>query len=269
MRVGAFDLRVTRPARGAFDEAIDRGERLRGVNASLIVSRDRTGASVYLDPFWIHSENRQFRSAGRVGPDGRDTFGARLWGRRGDVAFDWTLARQDGSYMRRDVEAWALFAVQSLALSDAGWKPRLDLRVDVASGGGASGSGSLAEFNPLYASSAYVGEGQFLGLANLMLVAPGVSVTPSARARLSIEYGIARRLDATDAARAGGMRAYPGTEAVPGRAIGGLLRVAGSRSVGEHLTVFFTHEHLAAGDVLRRAGLRAGSYSHVGTTFRY
>jgi hypothetical protein len=210
-----------------------------------------------------------FRSGGRVGPDGRHTFGARLWGRRGDVAFDWTLARQEGSYMRRDVQAWALFAVQSLALSNAGWRPRLDLRVDVASGGGAHGSGSLAEFNPLYASSAYVGEGQFLGLANVMLVAPGVSVTPSARTRLSIEYGIARRLDATDAARAGGMRAHPGTEAVPGREIGGLLRVAGSRSVGEHLTVFFTHEHLAAGDVLRRARVPSGSYSHVGTTFRY
>jgi hypothetical protein len=86
LRVGAFDLRVTRQARGAFDEAIDRAERLRGVNGSLLVSRGPAGANVdnvYLDPFWIHSEHPALRAPGRMGSDDRDerdTFGARLWG---------------------------------------------------------------------------------------------------------------------------------------------------------------------------------------------
>jgi hypothetical protein len=269
LRLGAFDLRVTRHARGAFDEAVDRAERLRGVNASLIVARDGVRGDVYLDPFWIRSEHPSFRSGGHVGPDERDTFGARLWGRRGDVTFDWTVVRQAGRYMRRDVDAWGVFAVQTLVLSDAGWRPRLDLRVDVASGGGAPGTGTFGEFNPLYASSAYVGEGQFLGLANLLMVAPGLSLAPTARTRLAVEYGVARRIDQNDAARAGGMRAYAGTEDVPGRDIGGLLRVSGTRSAGEHLTLFFTHEHLVAGTVLRRARLPSGAYSHVGATYRY
>jgi MFS family permease len=111
LRVGAFDLRVTRPARGAFDEGIERGERLRGVNASLIVSRDRTGANVYLDPFWIHSAHAEFRAGRSLGADERDSFGARLWGRRGRVAFDWTAVAQRGQFMQRDVEAWGVFAV--------------------------------------------------------------------------------------------------------------------------------------------------------------
>jgi MFS family permease len=127
LRVGVFDLRVTRQARGAFDEAIDRAERLRGVNGSLLVARGTAGANVYnvyLDPFWIHSEHPAFRAAGRTGShdrDERDTFGARLWGRRGHLAIDWTLARQVGRSRQRDVDAWGLFAVQSLALCDAAW----------------------------------------------------------------------------------------------------------------------------------------------------
>jgi hypothetical protein len=171
--------------------------------------------------------------------------------------------------MHRDVDAWGVFAVQSLALTDAGWKPRLQVRIDAASGGGAHGTGTLREFNPLYVSSEYAAEGQFVGLGNLLMVTPGVSVTTSAGTRVSVEYGFAARLDASDAARAGGLRAYAGTENVPGREIGGLLRVAGTRSVAEHVTVFLKHEHLVAGDVLRRAGLPSGRYSQVGTTVRY
>jgi hypothetical protein len=101
------------------------------------------------------------------------------------------------------------------------------------------------------------------------MVAPAVSVAPAARTRLAVEYGVARRLDANDAARVGGMRAYAGTEDVSGREIGGLLRVAGTRSVGDHVILFVTHKHLVAGAVLRRAQLSSGSYSHAGATLRY
>ena len=268
LRLGAFDLRVTRLGRGAFDEKINRAEHLRGINASLVVSADG-GANVYLDPFWIQSENPNFRSGGRIGRDRRDTYGARLWGRQGALRFDWTLVRQTGESLGRDIDAWGLFAVQSLALSDKGWKPRLTAHADVATGGRAQGTGTAKGFNPLYASSSYLGEGQFLSLSNLLLVAPGISVAPTAATTLSVEYGSARRLRETDAAYAGGLRAYAGTQNVSGHEIGGMLRVVWTWTATKHLTLSLNHERLTAGDVLRRARLPSGSYGYVGATFRY
>lgn len=267
-RLGAFDLRATRQARGSFDEEINHAERLQGINASFVVSPG-SRPNTFFDPFWIHSENPTFRSGGRTGLDNRDTYGARLWGRRGDLKFDITLARQTGQYMNRDIDAWGLFAVQSVALSDKGWKPRLVAHLDVASGGGAYGTGTLKGFHQLYASSNYLGEGQFLSLSNLLMIAPGISVTPTPRTNLSVEYGFARRLNEDDAAYAGGMRAYAGTQNVSGHEIGGLLRVVSSWSATEHLTLFLNYEYLAAGDVLKRVRLPSGSYSNVGATFRY
>jgi hypothetical protein len=268
VRVGAFELRATRQERGSFDEAINHAERLRGLNASLVVS-SRSEANTSVDPFWIHSENPNFRSGGHAGLDDRDTFGVRLSGRQGDVRFDWTLARQTGRYMNREIDALALFAVQSLALSNDGWKPRLTTHIDIASGGGAYGTGTLKGFNQLYASSNYLGDGLFLSLSNLLMIAPGVSVSPTPRTNLSIEYGFARRLTEGDAAYGGGMRAYAGTQNVRGHEIGGLLRVVGSWSARDPLSFLVGLEHLAAGDVLQRAGLPSGTYGYLGATFRY
>ncbi len=268
VRVGAFDFRATRLQRGAFDEDINNAERIRGLDASLVVSCCGR-ADIFLDPFWIQSDKPSLRAGTRLGIDHRDTLGLRFWGRQGDLKFDWTLAHQTGRYMSRDIDAWGLFAVHSLALSSEGWKPRLAAHIDIASGGGADGTGTLNGFNQLYASSNYLGEGQFLSLSNLLMIAPGVSVSPTPATNLSIEYGFARRLDASDAAYAGGMRAYTGTQDVAGHEIGGLLRVVGTLAASEGLTLFFNLEHFAAGDVLRRAQLPSGSYGYVGATFRY
>jgi hypothetical protein len=119
-----------------------------------------------------------------------------------------------------------------VALSETGWKPRLDLRVDAASGGGTRGLGELRELNPLYASSAYLGEGQLLGLANLLMLAPGPSLTPAPGTSVTLEYGVARRFANDDAVRAGGMRTYARTQDVNGSAIGNLLRISAARPVG-------------------------------------
>jgi len=268
-RFSAFDFRATRLGRNGFDEEISQGERLRGVSASFIVTPG-AGPNTYLDPFWIHSDNPFLRLGGVAGIDNRDTVGARLWGRRGKVGFDWTVARQSGNSINEcRIEAWGLFAIQSLELSDSGWKPRLTSHVDMATGGGAYATGEIRDFNPLYASSNYLGEGQFLGLTNLLLVAPGISITPSAGTTLSLEYGYALRMDTSDAAFGAGMRPFPGTEHVAGRHIGNLSRVNIAWAPRASVAVNFSLEYLDPGRVLKSANLPSGSHAYLGTTYRY
>jgi hypothetical protein len=268
-RLGAFDLRATRLEGGALDEQIDDSESIRGWDASCIVSAGPKAANVYLDPFWIHSDNARFRYGGRSGRDERDTYGARLWGARGDVRFDWTLARQTGQYTDRQIGAWGLFAVQSLTLSDEWWKPRLTAHIDIASGGGVDETGRVKGFSQLYASSNYLGDARFLSTSNLCLFAPGLSASPTPTSNLSIEYGFARRLVENDAVYAGGMRAYQGTQEVPGHEIGGLLRFAAAWSATDHVTLFCNYEHIVRGSVLERAQVPSGSYGYVGVTITF
>lgn len=269
MRLGAFDFKATRLGGGALDETVNSGERLRGLTGSFIVTPGH-GPNTYLDPFWYRTDNNAYRVAGVPGMDHRDTYGARLWGRAGQFRFDWTAARQTGDTVNgRPVDAWALFTVQSLALSESGWKPRLTSHVDVASGGGAFDGRSVRDFNPLYASSNYLGEGQFLGLTNLMIVAPGIAVAPTHKTSVTLEYGYARRLDEKDAIYAGGGCVYGGTERTSGHYIGGLARLTGTWSANRYLSFRLNVEHLRAGGALQRAGFTSGTYAYLDATVRY
>jgi hypothetical protein len=268
-RIGAFELRATRLGSGAFDDGIQPDTLLRGINASVIVSPGE-GPNTYLDPFWYHTEIPGFRFGSETGADRRDTHGLRLWGRKGALRWDWTIARQTGRTVGdRGIDAWGLFAVQSLSLSETGWKPRLTSHIDIASGDARPADGTLETFHPLYASSNYLGESQFLGLSNLMLVAPGLTFSPGGSTTVSLEYGYARRLDTRDAAYAGGMRPYAGTQAVPGRHIGNLARLNANWTPSDWLSLNFNLEQLSAARVLKAAGFHDGTQVQLTATYRY
>jgi hypothetical protein len=268
-RLGAFDLRATRLGPGRFDESVAHDESLQGLNASVAVAGGSAGSS-YIDAFWFHSRQPIYRVAGRIGQDDRQTAGARFWGRRGALKFDWTLVRQSGSTVDdRPIEAWGLFATHGITLSESGWKPRLTSRVDLGSGGGAWGSGTVHTFNPLYASSSYVSEGQLLSLGNLVMVAPGIAVSPTPRSTLSFEYGHARRMDARDAVYATATRAYTGTQDAPGHHVGDLLRLGATWAPDPRISLRLNIEHLRAGGVLRRAGHASASFAFLDLTLRY
>ena len=265
-RFGIFDFDATALNSGYFDERVRSSERLSGATASLLLNKGQ-GPNSYLEPFWIHSENPAYRVADVIGVDARDTYGLRLWGRNSNWRYDWTLARQTGRFQDRSVSAWGVFAVNSVGLSDDGWQPRLMVRLDVATGGNAFGSGQIKGFNSLYASSSYLGEGRFLALNNLVLLAPGLTVSPSRATTISIEYGFARRFTESDAAY--GVRAYQGTQKVAGYDIGRLLRVSGNWSMSQNITFNLNLEHLAAGKILKASTLPGGTFGSFAATYRY
>jgi hypothetical protein len=266
-RLGAFDLRATRLQRGGMDEQVNAGERLRGLTGSLIVSSG--GPHSFLDPFWYRTDHPAFRLGGRSGRDERDTLGLRFWGRQGALRYDWTAARQHGRSLQHPVRAFGLFTVHSYELSGSAWKPRLTARLDLASGGGSQGAGPVRAFNPLYASSNYLGEGQFLGLSNLLMATPGLTLAPAPGVTVSLDYGMARRRREGEPVYAGGMRAYAGTANLPGKAVGGLGRVMASWSAGPRTTLALNYERLRPAPLLQGTGRKGGHYLYTSLSYRY
>lgn len=266
-RLGAFDFRGTRLEPDALDDGVDPRTSLRGMTAGFVLGQ--AGES-FIEPFWFRTRQSAHRIGTATGEDERDSIGLRAWGRRGALKFDALVLRQTGETAGgRAVSAWAASFGASMALSGSGWRPRLSSRIDLGSGGGAWGTGRVRTFHPLYASSNYVSEGQLLAMPNLLMLVPGVTLSPTPRTTLAFEWAHARRRSADDAVYATATRAYAGTQAVPGHHAADLLRLRASWSPDPRLSLRLTLEHLRAGPVLRRAGHGDAGFVYADLAVRY
>jgi hypothetical protein len=268
-RLSVFRGYVTLLGLGGFDEHVNHGEELTAVNGSLSLVPYSKTSSLFLDPLWYHTFNLKDPGA-KSGLGHRDTYGARFWGRRGPIVFDWMAFRQTGDHLGREVSAWGATFDTSYQLIPSGWKPRVGLRVDLASGGDSyAKTGTIHAFSPVYQSSSYLGEGKLLGDSNLALIAPTLGFTPLKPVKVTMEYDLVRRMSENDAFYASGLKPYAGTQSVKGYAVGTYGRINVDWAVTPNIGLELEGETLQAGEVLHRAGYGSSKYLLLGLDIKY
>lgn len=257
-RFSAFRFEPTRQGAALFDDAIGNGETLSGVYGSFVAADGPIMGGkgrIYFDPFYYHFENDD-RTLGKLsGSERRETYGARLWGRMGRFAFDWTAMKQDGRFGHRAVDAWAVSTNQSIAIGKGGAAPRLGFHADFASGGGTFDSdGRIGAFNFLYNATIIFSDDNYLGAINMMGVAPTLAVPVAKGLQLTGEAGLYWRPDESDAVFRGNAQPYVGTQNVAGRHVANIARLKANWTINPHVSLAGIVNYADAGKVLRRAG---------------
>lgn len=252
----------------AFDDPTNRKEGIDGVTTSFVVPPFGS-AKLFFDPFAFRYHKAQQRLAATVGRERRDFYGMRLWGTVGDATIDVTAVGQRGRFAGRPISAGAVFVNANYLLDKGALHPRVGGHVDLTSGGGAYGTGTVRDFNFFYAPAPFFSHGVFFGPTNLQIFAPNFRLTPGKRLAFVAEAAFLRRTNERDAIYTNAMTPYAGTQNVRGRDVGKLLRLELGWELGRHLTGAIRAEHLVAGPVLTRA--RFGDTNYLGgeTTFRF
>lgn len=122
-----------------------------------------------------------------IGPETRHTVGGKWtvpWPRLSlnyDAVFQW------GRFADAPIRAWAVATETAVPLSSRGWRPRVSLRTDFASGDRHAADARLESFNPLFPGNAYAGPVGLLGPTNLIDVTPSLALRPHARVSLGFE----------------------------------------------------------------------------------
>ena len=269
-RADLFDLHPTRLGTGdVSDDRTDDARRFSGLNVSTQVPSDWFGGSkLYLDPFVWRFRQDARRWGAETAREERTYVGARLWGAAGPAQLDWTLARQTGRFGDRDIEALQVFTTQSMRAGEGAGAPRISLRVDYGSGGGAYDGGVIRNALTPQGVPIFYSYQNVFNPVNMIAVAPGVTVRQG-KTSVTGEVQFTWRASERDAVYRATDLPYAGTEVVEGRHVGEVWKLQLAHTISPRTSLIARYEHLAAGSVLKDAGYESSDYLTAWVNFRF
>jgi hypothetical protein len=188
---------------GAFDDASDSGQVFWGAAASRRGRRIERGE---IGAYYLGVDRAQSLYAQGVGPERRHTAGVK-WASSGarfsvnyDALFQW------GTFDRAPIRAWAFATETAYQVTATGWRPRVSVRSDVASGDQDPADPQLQAFNPLFPGNSYSGAVGLLGPTNLTDLTPALTIRPRPDLTVGIEAPSYWRTSATDGVYATDLR---------------------------------------------------------------
>jgi len=211
-----------------------------------------------LDTYWLSSRRGGLKLAGQRGRETRHSLGGRWFGTAGSWDYNYEAVYQWGRFEERALSAWTLATDTGWTLDQEGWKPRLGLKFDVASG--TTGGKTLGTFHPLYPNFSYFSEAALISPSNLVDLHPSLTLVPEPGQKLILGWDFLWRYSLQD-----GLYVPPGFEIVGAGA-------GRSRYIGDQISLQYLHRlsegaefelgftHFRPGAFVREAG---GS----GTTF--
>ncbi|WP_448995556.1 alginate export family protein [Novosphingobium sp.] len=248
-------LRAVEVAQGNFDDHGSGRRRLRAVYASVSPVRD-----VGFDLYWLGYRNRQARFGASVGPERRETFGLRLYGKRGRLSWNWETMVQRGNFAGQSIRAWSQATETAIAFPRARFSPRLRLRANYASGDRRANDGRLGTFNALFPKGRYFGELTPVGPRNIINLHPSIDLRLASGVTAEVSVAAFWRASLAD-----GIYDVPGSEIVgPGqsraRHIGNQIETSLSWDATSTLSLSGSLGVFGAGGFLRDKGRRDPIY---------
>lgn len=260
-RADVFDFETVAFGTGGLDDdRADDGERFSGITASVAVPKDWFGGSeLFFDPFVWRYESDARRWGVTTAVEDRDYHGARLWGQAAGVTIDWAVARQTGRYGARDIDAWHVFTQQSVSIGEGASAPRLGLRADYGSGGGAYDDGPMRNAVTPQGVPIFYSYQNVLNPVNMIALAPSVSIRRG-KTTWTAEVQGTWRASRRDAVYRATDLPYAGTQIGDARRVGEVYKLQVAHALSPRTSLLARYEHLAAGPALTEAGYDSADY---------
>ncbi|CAD5110088.1 alginate export family protein [Zestomonas carbonaria] len=260
------DVFAVRPvelrADGSFNDGTDNAKTFYGLYASLPLAPERG-----LDLYGFSLETSDRRLAGVFGDEKRHTLGARLFGKHQGWDWSWDLAGQVGHLGDARIRAWALSSDSGYTW-DAEGRPRLGMRIDMASGDDDPGDDRVGTFDPLFPRNQVYGEASLTTLANAVVVGPTIGYSPHPRLRVEPAVLGVWKHKSADGVYFTGMNMAPGT-AGTGKRAGTVYKTNLRWLVTPNLTVDLDGLFYDVGTAITEAGGEDTAFLSVRGTFRF
>ncbi len=263
-----IDTLCARPAEttpGIFDNQTDDQQLIYGFYAVTPLTLLK-GAN--LDLYYLGYDRDNARFLGQSGDERRQSLGARFWGRRNALDYNFEALWQWGDFRTDEIRAWTVASDTGYTFASAPTSPRLGLKANIISGDRDPSDGRLGTFNALYPRGNYFGEIGLLGPANLVNLHPGIT----GKFNRSWGYGLATAFFWRESNRDGIYNSGGAVVRPPGSSTARYIGTQSDLSINwtydRHFSVEVFYAHFRPGDFLRETG-RHESVDFLSLVTRY
>jgi len=252
--VGAV-ARLVAVENGAFDDRSSGRHPFWGIAASRRSPRFSRGE---LGGYYLGIDRPSSLYYQGVGHERRHTAGLK-WtgvGTRADLNYDALF--QWGRFADAPIRAWAVATETGFRPALSGWKPRISLRTDIASGDRDPADPHLQAFNPLFPGNSYSGAVGLLGPTNLTDLTPAVTMTPASGLVVGFEMPSYWRTSTADGVYATDQRLLIPPTAGQGKYVGTNPGILVVWQATRHLQVQGAITRFLAGGFLERSFVAPG-----------
>lgn len=202
---------------GNFDDRWTSGLLFWGVAASRRSPRFERGE---LGAYYLGLDRAQSLFAQGIAPERRHTVGMKWTGSGARLTLNYDVLLQWGTFGGAPIRAWAFATETGYQLTTRGWRPRLGVRADLASGDRDAADPRLEAFNPLFPGNSYSGAVGLLGPTNVTDLTPTLTMRPWRSVALVAEAPSYWRTSTADGVYAPDLRVLFRPDAGPGTYVG-------------------------------------------------
>lgn len=253
MSFDAFLVRPVDPKIGLFNDGEDDNTTFWGVYSSLPLAPEK---KLVIDIYYLGLNRENTRFASGIGDELRHSIGTRLSGRASGWDHDTEAVLQVGTFDRaarsEDILAWTIASNTGFTFENVASKPRIGLKLNVASGDDDPADGRLGTFNPLFPRNNYFSDANLLAPYNFFNIHPTIAVRPTNALTLTAGWDAYFRYSTDDAVFSPTGIVIPAT-ASDDRYVGSTVSIVADWSINRYLTVTGSYSHFFKGDVVRDA----------------
>lgn len=176
---------------GAFNDTSDGDDVLAGAYFTRL--EDLTGFDLY----YLFSGRNDRATIEGVEDQDRHSVGARLFGERGRLFWNWEAVYQFGEHGDADIDAWTVASHTGLRFGGP-WAVEVMLSANVASGDSDPEDGKLETFDALYPRGSYFSELALLGPSNFHNINPYLTFAPRPSMVVTVDANFYYRLEKSD-----------------------------------------------------------------------
>jgi hypothetical protein len=246
-KIYAFLTNPAREKKTAFDDDFPH-QIFGGVYATTPLLSSALGLRA--DIYYLYYQNDSVHYANRTGPEVRNTFGTRLFGKVNGFDYDIEPIIQTGNFAGREIFAWTVGSTVGYRFEESPLKPRLGADFDVVSGD--SGTGHFGTFNPLFFKSGYFDDASLIRPSNIIDIHPTLQLQAPHALLVTLGSDVIWRYTRRD-----GIYAPPGNLELPAGGAGRYLATTGEVSVqwqlSRHLSWIGSYTRFFTGSYVQSA----------------